>query len=125
MAPISKEAMGNATSVYNLVRNVGSSVGVAAIATFLARSRITNRAILNARFDEYGLVSRDTLDRFEESFLSQGVSEAMAAEEAMKAVAQQLEEQAQMLSFVSAFEILALIFVALIPLLFFMRKARV
>lgn len=125
MAPISKEAMGNATSVYNLVRNVGSSVGVAAIATFLARSRITNRAILNARFDEYGLVSRNTLDRFKESLLSQGVSEAMAAEGALKAVALQLEEQAQMLSFVSAFEILALIFLVLIPLLFFMRKPEI
>ena len=37
----------------------------------------------------------------------------------------QLEEQAQMLSFVSAFEILAVIFLALIPLLFFMRRTGV
>lgn len=125
MAPISKEAMGNATSVYNVVRNLGSSVGIATVATLLVRGRIANRALLNERLDGYSWVSRNALERFEEGFLSQGVAAAAAADEALRAVSLQLDEQAQMLSFVRVFEILALIFLALVPLLFVLRKPEV
>ena len=34
---IRKEKMGNATSIYNLMRNIGGSFGIAAMTTFLAR----------------------------------------------------------------------------------------
>src|SRR5437899_9222618 len=34
---IAREEMGNATSIFNLMRNMGGSVGIAAIATMLSR----------------------------------------------------------------------------------------
>jgi DHA2 family multidrug resistance protein len=34
---ISPEKMGNATSIFNLMRNIGGSVGIALMTTFLAR----------------------------------------------------------------------------------------
>jgi DHA2 family multidrug resistance protein len=37
MSAISKEKMGNATSIYNLMRNIGGSFGIATMTTFLAR----------------------------------------------------------------------------------------
>jgi DHA2 family multidrug resistance protein len=37
MAGISKEKMGNATSIFNLMRNIGGSVGIAIMTMFLAR----------------------------------------------------------------------------------------
>ena len=42
MSGIAKEKMGNATSIYNLMRNIGGSFGIATMTTFLARrSRCT------------------------------------------------------------------------------------
>ncbi len=125
MAPITKEAMGNATSVYNLVRNVGSSVGIATVTTFLARSGSRNRALVNARFDDYGGASRDTLDAFTEFLLSRGLAEPTARETAFQAVSRLLEEQAQILSFIDSFELMALIFVALAPLILLMKRPAV
>src|ERR1035438_7718005 len=37
MSRISPEKMGNATSIFNLMRNIGGSVGIALMTTFLAR----------------------------------------------------------------------------------------
>src|SRR4029078_852945 len=37
MSPIPKEEMGNATSMFNLMRNLGGSVGIASATTFLFR----------------------------------------------------------------------------------------
>ena len=36
--PIPKEQMGNATSIFNLMRNIGASIGIAMVTTIYARS---------------------------------------------------------------------------------------
>ena len=35
--PIPKEEMGNATSLFNLMRNIGASVGIASVTTLTSR----------------------------------------------------------------------------------------
>ena len=37
MSHITPQKMGNATSIFNLMRNIGGSVGIALMTTFLAR----------------------------------------------------------------------------------------
>lgn len=37
MSGMAREKMGNATSIYNLMRNIGGSFGIASMTTFLAR----------------------------------------------------------------------------------------
>jgi DHA2 family multidrug resistance protein len=46
MAGISKEKMGNATSIFNLMRNIGGSVGIAIMTTFLARRTQMHQNVL-------------------------------------------------------------------------------
>src|SRR5438477_405522 len=43
MDPIRREAMGNATSIFNLMRNLGGSIGIAAVTTLVARHEQTNQ----------------------------------------------------------------------------------
>ena len=80
------------------------------------------RALVNARFDDYGGASRDTLDAFTEFLLSRGLAEPTAREAAFQAVSRLLEEQAQILSFIDSFELMAFIFVALAPLILLMKR---
>src|SRR5438093_9119437 len=47
MDPIPRETMGNATSLFNLMRNIGGSVGVAFATTLLARRREQHAAMLS------------------------------------------------------------------------------
>ena len=44
MDPIPREQMGNATSLFNLMRNIGGSIGIASVTTIVAdRSNSTIR----------------------------------------------------------------------------------
>jgi DHA2 family multidrug resistance protein len=53
MSPIPKETMGNATSLFNLVRNLGGSVGISAVNTFVLRRAQANVNILGAHVKPY------------------------------------------------------------------------
>jgi DHA2 family multidrug resistance protein len=46
MATLEKHEMGNATGIYNLMRNIGGSFGIAAVTTFIARGAQTHQNIL-------------------------------------------------------------------------------
>jgi hypothetical protein len=43
MDPIPRERMGNATSLFNLMRNLGGGIGIAATSTMLARRSQSTR----------------------------------------------------------------------------------
>ncbi|MBI4465358.1 MAG: DHA2 family efflux MFS transporter permease subunit, partial [Acidobacteria bacterium] len=53
MAPIPKETTGNATSIYSLMRNVGASVGIAAVATWLGRGQQQHMNYLGSHVSAY------------------------------------------------------------------------
>jgi DHA2 family multidrug resistance protein len=124
MSRISNVDMGNATSVYNVLRNVGSSVGIATVSTFLVRSQYRSFERLRAHFDGFGQRSLVTLGQAREMFLDAGVPEPAAGERALRAVAASIDQQAHLLSFTGAFELLAWLFVSMMPLVYLMQAHR-
>ena len=61
MDPIPRERMGNATSLFNLMRNLGGSIGIAATATMLARRSQSTAAILANNVNAYNPAARSML----------------------------------------------------------------
>ncbi len=53
MDPISKEEMGNATSMFNLMRNLGGSIGIASATTFLFRRQQFHTSLLGANINAF------------------------------------------------------------------------
>ena len=53
MDPIPRERMGNATSLFNLMRNIGGSIGIAMTGTMLARHQQATTAMLGAHVTPY------------------------------------------------------------------------
>src|SRR5690349_10255718 len=53
MDPVPRERMGNATSLFNLMRNIGGSVGIATTGTLLARHNQSTTALLGANVTAY------------------------------------------------------------------------
>jgi DHA2 family multidrug resistance protein len=101
MAPIKKENMGNATSLFNLVRNLGGSIGIAAVST---------------------MQIRNMMNSLRGMFMSGGSDIATAAHQARAAMFGMVEQQASMLAYNSIFLILAGLFVLMLPFIFLMRR---
>jgi DHA2 family multidrug resistance protein len=61
MASIPKEKMGNATSIFNLMRNIGGSLGIAIMTTFLSRRTQFHQSRLAAHINTGDLQTRAML----------------------------------------------------------------
>src|SRR6202521_1254783 len=72
MDPIPKERMGNATSLFNLMRNLGGSIGIAATATMLARRSQSTAAILGDNVTAYNPASRSLFAAVRDGFIRSG-----------------------------------------------------
>ena len=124
MSGIAKEKMGNATSIYNLMRNIGGSFGIATMTTFLARRNQVHQNQLISHITQYDVRTQMTLRGMQNWFQLHGYNSVDAAKKALGAIYGMVQRQAAMLSFVEAFWVMGMIFVGMIPLLFLLRNAR-
>jgi DHA2 family multidrug resistance protein len=124
MDPIPRESMGNATSIFNLMRNIGGSLGIAVATTVLGRRQQLHTSVLGAHVDVYSPQARAFLEQMRAAFVARGADLATAARQAQAAVWGLVQRQASMLSFTDVFRMMAMLFVALLPLLFLMRTPR-
>jgi DHA2 family multidrug resistance protein len=125
MSGIAKEKMGNATSIYNLMRNIGGSFGIATMTTFLARREQVYQNQLISHITPMDLRTQNTFRGLQSWFhLHAPLSAADAAHKSWGVVYLMVQQQAAMLSFVEAFWIMGVIFWAMAPLLLLLRNAR-
>jgi MFS transporter, DHA2 family, multidrug resistance protein len=124
MDPIPKEGMGNATSLFNLTRNVGASIGIAIVQTLLSRRRQVHTQILGARVEPWNPPARDMLDRLAHGFATRGADPATAGRAALGAVWGMVQREAALLSFLDVFRLLGFLVLGMIPLVFLMRRPR-
>jgi len=124
MQAIPPERMGNATSLFNLMRNIGGSVGIAVTGTLLVRQRQTVAAVLGERVTAYDPESQAMLAQLKAAFMARGVDAVTATERAYGALHGILIQQASMVSFVWLFQLLGMIFLLLLPLILIMRRPK-
>jgi DHA2 family multidrug resistance protein len=122
MSPIPKETMGNATSLFNLVRNLGGSIGISAVNTVQLRRAQANISILGSHVNPYSASARHMLSALHNIFISKGVDTVHAAQRADAAVFRMVEQQASMLAYNTVFRLLAGLFLLLIPFIFLMQR---
>ncbi|HYM13636.1 MAG TPA: DHA2 family efflux MFS transporter permease subunit [Bryobacterales bacterium] len=122
MDPIPKEAMGNATSIFNLMRNVGGSVGIAGATTMLARGAQRQVNILGAHVSPYSPQAQSLLERLRWAFFSRGADMATATDRAHGALFGIVQRHATMISFLQTFRLLGIIFLATVPLLLLLKR---
>jgi MFS transporter, DHA2 family, multidrug resistance protein len=122
MAPIKKENMGNATSLFNLVRNLGGSIGIAAVSTMQIRFQQRNINQLGAHVTPYDASARTMMNSLRGMFMSGGSDIATASHQARAAMFGMVERQASMLAYNSIFLILAGLFALMLPFIFLMRR---
>jgi DHA2 family multidrug resistance protein len=124
MDAIPRERMGNATSLFNLMRNIGGSVGIATTGTMLARHRQALTSLFGSNVTAYDATSRSMFYQMREAFIARGADAVTATNRAYAALFGMVQRQAAMVSFVGIFQLLGFMFIALVPLVLLMRRPR-
>jgi MFS transporter, DHA2 family, multidrug resistance protein len=122
MAPIPKETMGNATSLFNLVRNLGGSIGISAVNTIQVRRAQMNVDVLGQHVNPYDAGSRQMLGALQKMFVSRGGDMVAAAHQARETLFRMVERQASMLAYNTVFRLLGALFLLMIPFIFLMHR---
>ena len=120
LATIPREAMGNATALLNVVRNLGGGIGVALVSTILARRSQHHQSTLVAHVNPFDPETAERLSRWAHHFEAQGTDSFTAQRQALATVYHEVTRQAQVLSFADDFGVLFLLFCStllLLPLL--------
>ncbi len=124
MDPIPREEMGNATSIFNLMRNLGGSLGIAGATTLLARHEQLHINRLGSNITIYTPQAQAALNQMRHLFMSQGNDAATATNRAYAALFGSVQQQASMLSFLDVFHLLGVIFLFVLPALILMKRPR-
>jgi len=124
MDPIPREEMGNATSMFNLMRNIGGSIGIASATTYLFRRQQMHTNLLGAHVSPYSPMTRVYEKGLQAAMEARGLDPVTAANSAYGALWGMVQRQASMLSFVDTFLAMAVVFLLVLPLLFLMKRPR-
>ena len=116
--------MGNATSIYNLMRNIGGSFGIASMTTFLARRGQVHQNQLIVHVTPSDPTARNMMRGIEVWFLQHGSNSLDAARKSIGTWYGLVQPQAALLSFVEAFWLMEVIFLCMLPLVLLLRNAR-
>ena len=117
MSRIQPEKMGNATSIFNLMRNIGGSVGIAVMTTFLARRSQMHQNHLIANVRPGSIITMRMLQGTGASFYAHGADAVTASRKGLAAIYALVQQHASMLAFVEAFWIMGVVFLLMIPFL--------
>lgn len=122
MAFVPKERMNNASAVFNLLRNMGGSFGVAFVTTLLARRAQFHQSRMIENLSPYDPAYQSAIDKLT-SYLDYKLG-ALAdnANTAAGIINGQLLRQANALAFFDVFHAQALLFIGLMALMWIMRR---
>ena len=122
--PIPLDRMGNATSIFNLMRNIGASVGISIMETIQVRKMQVHINVLGTHVNAANPVAQSTFKGLQAYFMSRGAAPPMATNQAQAAMWGLVQQQAAMLAYNDSFRFLAGLFVLMIPFVFFMKKPK-
>jgi DHA2 family multidrug resistance protein len=123
MSPIPKAETSYGTSLYNTMRNIGSSIGISFVTTLVARRSQFHQQVLGDKITASSAIGQQTFARLTPFLAHQGFDHVTAAHKAGGLVYRLLGQQAALLSYEDAFHLMGIFFLANIPLVLLMRGA--
>jgi DHA2 family multidrug resistance protein len=124
LSRLRKQEMGNATGIYNLVRSVGGSIGIATVMAMLVRGSQTHQ---NTLAGDVGLGSpmAGMLARgLQSKLFLQGTDMVTAQHRTLGVLYRSVQQQAALLAYADNFRLIAILAFSCIPLLFLLRKVK-
>ena len=122
MATLSNEMMGNASGLFNLLRNVGGGVGISVVNTLIWRRQQVHRADLS-RYINPGPNFDSALHFFKSAVGSYSDSQ-IATTRAYALMERGLNQQAVIYSYVDDLRYIAVVCLLCIPVVLLLKKAK-
>lgn len=121
MSQLGQQQLGNATGLYNLTRNLGGSIGIAFVATMLARGSQTHQAYLTSHLTP---ADRPFVERIEASqhLFAVHADSVTAMHQAYAGIYSILDQQAHLWAYVDNFFTFGLLAVGTIPLILLFKR---
>jgi MFS transporter, DHA2 family, multidrug resistance protein len=123
MAFLKNEEIGNASGLYNLLRNIGGSIGISVVNTIVARHEQMHRNEMARSLNPGRVNVQGTIRSMQNYLISQGASPVDALHRAYALVGLDLNGQARLWSYVDDFRYMALVCFGCIPIVFALKKS--
>lgn len=124
LGAISRDEMGNATGVFNLLRNVGGSVGIAIAATLLSRYGQFYNNTLVAHANPYNPAFQAKMNALKAAATARGADAMTAEKSSLGIIYGIVQREAAMLAYNRIFWVVGLSFLVIIPFLLLLKKPR-
>src|SRR6185503_14326657 len=124
MGRVPRESMGNATSLFNLMRNLGGAVGIAVIAMLNTRYQQKYINILGSHVVPGDPATGQWFNALRSMYLGSGSGAGLADQRAYGAMFGLVQQQAAMRAFVDIFIVVTAMFLLMLPLILLMRKPK-
>ncbi|HSY03156.1 MAG TPA: DHA2 family efflux MFS transporter permease subunit [Acidobacteriaceae bacterium] len=120
---LTNEQMGNATGIFNLLRNIGGSIGISMAETALIRRESFHQSMITASVPRAGILFEQHTAQ-SSAYFGRALGHAAGQPAAMAAMYMQIERQAMLWSFVDVFRWTALIAFAAGGMVWLFRRVR-
>jgi MFS transporter, DHA2 family, multidrug resistance protein len=122
LSTVRLDRLSNATAAFNVVRNIGGSMGIAIVTTLLARRGQYHQARLMDGVDLANSAMTDRVAAWTAHFVGQGSDAYSAGRQALAMIYRETVQQAQLMAFIDDFRLMAALFFVLLMLIPFMRR---
>ena len=122
-ARIAPKDAASASALFNMMRNLGGAVGIAALQTFLTKREQFHSNVLTPSVSLLGEATRQRISRLTDYFLSHGVSDpATATHQAIIAVGRTVRTQATVMSYSDTFIVFGVSALIALVICLFMKR---
>lgn len=121
VATVPKEGMGDATGITSLVRNLGGSVGISLITTFIARGTQAHQALLVSHLTPHSRLYLERVNQIGAILASQS-GQVTAHAQTYHLLYQTLQQQAALWAYIDQFWLLAIVSLLVAPIVFLYRR---
>ena len=123
MGHLAQQQMANAAGIFNLMRNLGGSVGIAAVTTILARQSQVHQSLMVSHLTPFDPAYQQQLAATKAALASQSGS-WLAIAQAHALIYGKLIQQATLWAFVENFRLFGLLSLVCVPLVFLFKGVR-
>ncbi|HSD39973.1 MAG TPA: DHA2 family efflux MFS transporter permease subunit [Rhodocyclaceae bacterium] len=124
MAAVTREESADAAGLFNMARNLGGSIGLAVIGTFIDRRNAFHSDVLNSAVSANAELTQERIGGSIAGHLAQVGDFAHAQMRALAEVAMQIQQQAMVMTYADAFYALIPVLLTCIPLVLLIKSPK-
>jgi DHA2 family multidrug resistance protein len=124
VAGLPMKDMAQGTGMFNLLRQLGGSLGIAIIATLLSRYSKVEKAVLTEHVGANDPGTLERLSQLTHGLMARGFDAVTAKQQAIAVIDRQITAQASVLAFSKLYLVSGLLLVGALPVLLLWRSGR-